>query len=717
MKKFAILTALIVLVTVLGIPALSASLPVSSTTLAAGEAYQPYTSQIQMSGGNNGYTFRFVSGTLPTGITFSGDTFSGTPRSSGFYSRINVQITDTATGVSETVVFSMYIAPRKITINVDAPDGALYDGVTGYTAAITCFDYYTGDNLTDTLRPTARYGSELLSAATDAGTYFIRVVTPSGCSVQKQTGDTHLIVAGSVVNTLSVTGFSHAYDGNFHGINENHVTLDPANAGWAVEYMHPGESTYKSEEPKAPGVYTARVYTTNPNYALCVATATISITSQKVNFTVWDYVYAYVAGVSRTATLSHDGPEDLAYTVSYTGEDGNTYAAVTKAGVYTMHITIDDPAYALGTVSPVNTLTILGTPVNFTVTDYSHTYSGTPKAATVTADVEAVHFSVIYRNASGEEVTPPTDAGTYSISVSMEEGDYMLGTLDHTTLTISPLPVTFSGDSGTVDYDGQPHTLPLSPSDALAEGNYTLTYRPRGGVTTQASAINAGLYDVGVRFTNGNFTLGGALSQTLTVKAVLSMAPGNSPAAMIYRDSAHASDADWQAATLTDFTTDGRFDSYLPAGCSAGITYHDVGALSPDKNVYTLVVKNTESLTDPGLTVQDGVTTAPVKGVLEPTGTDGLYMLTYTYTAAYGTETRQRYVIVVPDRIGDVNGDGNVNGIDANHLDGHQAPTADFIQGRIWDVTMDGIVDEADAAAIRNRFSLKLTPYYPWIEE
>ena len=75
----------------------------------------------------------------------------------------------------------------------------------------------------------------------------------------------------------------------------------------------------------------------------------------------------------------------------------------------------------------------------------------------------------------------------------------------------------------------------------------------------------------------------------------------------------------------------------------------------------------------------------------------------------------ERYLLVVDRRIGDVNSDGAVNGIDANNLVGKDADVNGVKQARIWDVNKDGRIDNNDVNAIRNRFSVRLEAYYPWL--
>lgn len=112
------------------------------------------------------------------------------------------------------------------------------------------------------------------------------------------------------------------------------------------------------------------------------------------------------------------------------------------------------------------------------------------------------------------------------------------------------------------------------------------------------------------------------------------------------------------------------------------------------------------------MNVNDGSTSDTIKGTVSAvSGVEGLYKVTYQINDS----TMERYLLVVDRRIGDVNSDGAVNGIDANNLVGKDADANGVKQARIWDVNKDGRIDNNDVNAIRNRFSVRLEAYYPWL--
>ncbi len=70
------------------------------------------------------------------------------------------------------------------------------------------------------------------------------------------------------------------------------------------------------------------------------------------------------------------------------------------------------------------------------------------------------------------------------------------------------------------------------------------------------------------------------------------------------------------------------------------------------------------------MNINDGSTSDTIKGTVNAvSGVEGLYKVTYQINDS----TMERYLLVVDRRIGDVNSDGAVNGIDANNLVGKDA--------------------------------------------
>ncbi len=101
-------------------------------SLTGGTVGTAYLQKISVSGGTAGYAFAKTSGTLPTGLSLSHDTLSGTPTKAGTYN-FDITVTDTngCTGVrSYTLTFSC----PTITVSGNAPDG--FKGIS-YSHTVT----------------------------------------------------------------------------------------------------------------------------------------------------------------------------------------------------------------------------------------------------------------------------------------------------------------------------------------------------------------------------------------------------------------------------------------------------------------------------------------------------------------------------------------------------------------------------------------------------
>lgn len=788
MKKLSAFFVMLILIFAAGICVHAADFNVTSTMLPAAEAYKNYSAQIEMVGGNNGYTFEFVSGIKPVGLNFNSDgSVTGIPTTSGFFSFINVKISH-VDGTSQTVRFSMPVTPKKVKVTVSAPDNIYYDG-DPHTASVTYYDYTTGDEITDATSKVT-YGTDNLTEAVDAGTYYINVWPPSGCMIEERTGSEHLVINKLAVSSLTVSDRTFDYDGQPHGMTDADVTVSPAAAGYIVEYRKAGESEYTTDLPVASGVYSVRAHTTNQNYETMYATATLTIVAQGVKFTVTNTTAEY-DGNGHEVTVECDTPA-AGYTVSYTDVNGNPVdGKPINAGTYKVVITLTNPdAYTIGNISadtltitpktveftvdsdtwsfdntahtPVittnptinsslytvkynkqgetqelttitdvgtydivitltdsnnykiadtssKTITVTAQTVNFAVTNNTYTYNGSGHTATVTPSIEGVGYSVTYTNSKGVTVANPTDAGTYTIGITFDNPNaYSLGTITPNTLVIDPQTVGFTVSDNEMSYDGDPHQATVTPNITISSDAYTVKYRDSKGNLTD-SVTNAGVYDIVITVSDTNYVLDSSFSGTMTITSVVSLNIGNSPAAMIYKDSTHANDTEWQAAALSELTTDHKFTSHVPSGCSADITYNLINNIDVDGDKYTVIVKSLDAFSDPGLSVNG--TTVSGGTPVQVDGVDGLYKVTYTYDS----QSYERYVAVVR-RIGDVNGDGNVNAIDATYLDNKDADTNGVTEARVHDVNKDGKITHADALAIRNRFRTKLVGYYPWIE-
>ncbi len=882
MKKLSAFFVMLILMMAAGVCVHAADFSVESFMLPTANAYEEYNNQIKMKAGNEGYTFEFVSGLKPEGLTINSDgSITGIPTSYGTYSMINVRISHTD-GTSAVVEFIMIVMPRKVHVDVSAPANVSYDG-NYYTAEVKCYD--VDGNLLDDLVPRVTYGDEHLTAVKNAKKYYISVALPSGYMIYKRTGDKHLII-NPIRAEISVEGKTVPYDGQPHGITASDVTVNPEEAGYIVKYRKEGAAGYTSDVPVSSGRYEARVQTANLNYETVYATATITILSHGISFTV-DNASVEYDGAMHGATVTPS--EEVDFTVLYTDSDGNTVVDSegnpcnpTNAGVYKIVIKFANPdAYSIDSISSstftitrkplkfileqksfpytgsphtpsfvfepsidsslytvtykkqgeeqdltnitdagvydvmVNlandnyiltedsdkTVEIAGMEVNFTVTNNEYVWNGEAHTADIASEPEILpeDYTVIYTNSNGEIVENPIDADTYTISIEMNNHGYILGTITPNQLIITPQIVNFSTDAADAFvYDGTTHTVNVTSEPEISSEEYTVIYTNSNGevvenptnadtytisieiknsgyavgtitpdkliinpktisfdvsnnnlpydgkahtanVTTESdipqdaytveyadsegnrtdSVINVGEYNIIITITNKNYILSEDFNAIMTIISSAVMNIGNSPAAMIYKDTTHAEDVEWQTAALEYFRENRKFsEEYLPEGCRLDIQYGYINntgdidsSLDIDSDKNTVFVKKLESFVDPGILVDGTIVygNAPVQ--IE--NIENLYEVVYPGDTPDEVLGR-RYVAVI-GKIGDINGDGAVNAVDANYINYTEKSVQNVIEARVWDVNKDGIINKNDADAIRNRFKNPLIPYYPWI--
>lgn len=797
--------------------------------LAEGEVLQNYRSQIQLVGGNTGYTFAFVQGTyLPPGLSITEDgVVSGYMTMRGSYSAISLLIT-APDGTSKTFSCSLRIKPRPVYIYITAPSDAVYDGVTHYKAEGKYVDYHTGEELED--KPVLRYGLDGLTDVVDAGEYRITYGTSFIYDVKPNaensyiSGDRYITVHRASANELTINGVHDAefdYDGQSHGLTGVSITssLEPAKTiPYGIRYYNRRTGALIEGEPIAAGEYTAEVYSTDTNYEPKSETAVITINAEKVSFTITGNSFTYNGeGQAPTVTAEKTGEPFSEYTVNYLNASGQPVAAEDlkdgkpyKAGTYRVNITLNEPDKYLTDPITNNTFTIskqeitlkipqktyykadednhplpqtpvvvpdpadftgytaqyqrlaedgttpVGDPspqvteigtyrvifsltdpdnytfgtgnaqyvevadktINFEFTNLTKTYiRDTAQYATVKATTEGElftnHYSVVYSQ-NNVQVDAPTNAGSYYITIQPEHG-HGVGTKnpEFPYLVINPQTVTFSvaeDETTSVDFDDQDHKVNVvfnAESDIIAE-DYAVKFRNKATNVITDAAHDAGEYDIVIDVVNENYTAASEVIGTFTINSTYVWNIGNSPAAMIYKDTKMTDTQ--KDELLNQFKASRVFaEGNVPEGCKAGISYPLINGIDLDGDTNTVIVKDINNYTDPGITINNVEVKNGTPVAVE--GVEGLYTVTYN-----GDNSLRRYVIEVGGKIGDTDADGIVNALDANALDKLNRVPANVTEARIWDVNKDGVLDRNDAAAIRKRFGVKLVPYYSWVK-
>ena len=589
-------------------------------------AYQPYNYRIEMVGGNEGYTFKLLSGVVPSGLNISNNNadftqhgiITGTPRAWGSYPMIIAIYNQN--GESKYYTFHIDVSPIEIKIKVTVPtENIVYDGKRHYVESVECYDY-TDENWEtplDGVVPNVTYNGA--AYARNVGSYYIQVTAPSGTLLREDpwyVNGEYLNIVRANVDKFRVVDVVAGYDGDTHPAT---VEVEPQIA-YKIEYRKDGETDYTEQEPRDAGTYQVRAYTTDSNYNTATATGTVVITADAVNFHVSDNEYTYQENTSRKATVTPTR-EDLNWT---DGED----------------------------------------------------------------------YTVKYKNADGDEVANPTDAGEYTIEVELKNHDYRVGTIDG-NLKINPRQIEFEVSNNDYTYEeNKQRKATVTPSASSDySGDFSVMYKNTKGGDEEAEPIVAGVYEIIVRIDSSNYEVI-APEETLIIRPYIYLSKGNSPKAV-------GVSANYYGFMADEKDLDDEESTFIAKSIS-------------DFN-------NAENLE---MIVEDGIETRKVVFVsADQDGNDkNLYRVTYTYTDTNTnqTTTMTRYVMIV-GRIGDVNGDGYVNTIDASALsqyNGDKTPKT-VAQARMWDVDKDGLLNEdnSDVTAIRGRYSTPLEPYYPWIEK
>ncbi|MBX3712347.1 MAG: putative Ig domain-containing protein [Lysobacter sp.] len=608
----------------------------------------PYSQTFTASGGTGPYTYA-ATGSLPPGVTFSGDTLSGTPTTPGSYS-----FTITATDTGSTGTGSPFTVAENYTINVAAPTivvnpatlpdpvaATAYsqtltasDGVGPYTFAVTAGSLPTGILLGS--------GGALSGTSNEVGTFNFTVTATDANGQTGSRAYTVTIAAPTLTMTPAPGTLNAPYGAAF---SQTFTASGGSNSfGYALTGTLPAGLSFSgntiSGTPTVPGSYPVTITATDT--VLTGAGAPFSIAQ---NYTI-DVPAPTI--VVNPATLP-DPTAGAAYSQTLTASGGvGPYGFALTAGSLPSGITLGAGGVLSGTSFEVGTFsfTVTATDANgqtgsraYTLTIAAPVLAMTPAAGTLTATYGAPYSQVFTASGSPGPYTyvltgtlpaglsfsgntisgTPTVPGSYAITITATD----------TVLIGAGAPFSIA-QNYTIDVPAPTITVdPATLPDTTAGLAYSQTIAANGGVGPYSFAVTAGALPNGLTLSSS-----GALSGTTTTSGTFNFT--------VTATDTYGQTASRAYTVVVAVPTISLNPATLPAG-TAGTAYNQVLTISGGIAPYTVTLTgalptgltfNAGTLTFSGTPTQSGTFNISVTATDSTGGTAATVTNNYTLTIA-----------------------------------------------------------------------------------
>lgn len=506
------------------IAAKASSITVSPSSLPAAAFGVSYSQTLSATGGSTPYTFALSSGTLPTGMSFSNNTLSGTPTQAGTFS-LSFSVTDNV-GATGSKSYSLTVSSPTIVIS-QQPPSAILNVPYSYTLAASGGNapYTYALHASDTLPAGLVLSSSgvISGTATVLGNYSFRVdavdsSTPSNGGIATITlnvtnqppvaNPVSATVAYNSTNnpiTLNITGASAT--GVAVGTQATHGTATASGTSITYTpttgYAGPDSFTYTASNGAGSSSPATVTVTVNPPTIVYAPT-------NPPNGTTGVAYSQSIAGAS-------GGAAPYTYTIASgalpagvtLAANGTLSGTPTAAGAFTFQVKAADSSTGTGApfskttanlsltiAAPTIVLVPATLPAGTANTAYSQTIAASGGTSPYTYAVTSGTLPTgITLTSAGVLSGTTTQAGSFPITVTATDSSTGTGPFTGTrsyTLTIAGPTITVTPASLPNATVGTAYSQALSASGGTAPYTFSATGSPPPGMTLGASGTLSG---------------------------------------------------------------------------------------------------------------------------------------------------------------------------------------------------------------------------------